>query len=720
MKVRLWRALAGAVVLLSATPVPVQADESPAPMRRFALVVGSNGGSAGQVRLKYAVSDARSFAEVLTELGGVGANDLALLVDPKVAALRDAMARMGKAIAAAKRDGAKSGFILYYSGHSDDEGLLLGGERLDYATLRRDLETVGADLRVAIVDSCSSGSLTRAKGGTARPAFLFDASSVTEGHAYLTASSPDESAQESDRVGGSFFTHYLVSGLRGAADFDGRGVVTLNEAYAFAFKETLASTEKTKYGPQHPAYEFNLTGSGDLIFTDLRSNDAGLSLAADLAGRMYIRDSRGQLAVELEKTAGKPMEIGLSPGRYDIVLDRSGSLSHCPVEILARTRTPVTAVRFAPVAADATTARGPAESSFALTWSVDFLPDFARGLFASDGDRSISLNLLAGAAGSLAGFEVAGLVNAESRHVSGFQAAGFGNLVAGDVSAFQTAGFGNYAGGDLVFAQSAGLVNILGGSARGAQIAGILNVAGLKASGQGESEDGVARFSVAGAQVAGLANVDFGGLAGAQVAGLLNLARAETRGAQVAGIANIAGDLAGAQVGLLNVARDITGTQIGLVNIARRIRGLPLGLVNYEEDGISALEAAWGGPGTPAELGFRLGTRFVYTRLGIAHVPEGPPGSWSTALAFGGRLPLGPFFLDLDAGAEETFDFAAKVVLPALPAPLLRLTVGLPVGTWALVGGAELAWDAASTTISTAGILSADKLSARFFGGIQI
>jgi len=134
------------------------------------------------------------------------------------------------------------------------------------------------------------------KGRSPRPAFLFDASSDMEGHAYITSSSAAEAAQESDRIGGSFFTHYLVSALRGAADAHGEGRVTLNEAYAYAFRETLASTENTQYGPQHPAYEISLTGSGDLVVTDLRSSRAGLALSEELAGEVYVRDAKGNLA----------------------------------------------------------------------------------------------------------------------------------------------------------------------------------------------------------------------------------------------------------------------------------------------------------------------------------------------------------------------------------------------------------------------------------------
>ena len=155
---------------------------------------------------------------------------------------------------------------------------------------------------MAILDSCSSGALTRAKGGARRPAFLFDATQDMSGHAFITSSSAAEAAQESDRIGASFFTHYLVSGLRGAADATGDGLVTLNEAYAYAFQETLASTENTQYGPQHPAYDISLTGSGDLVLTDLRAASAVLVIAEEVAGRLYVRDARGALVVELAKS----------------------------------------------------------------------------------------------------------------------------------------------------------------------------------------------------------------------------------------------------------------------------------------------------------------------------------------------------------------------------------------------------------------------------------
>ena len=61
--------------------------------------------------------------------------------------------------------------IFYFSGHSDGQALELGRERVTFDDLRRLLAQTNADVRVAIVDSCRSGALLAAKGGTAGPGY---------------------------------------------------------------------------------------------------------------------------------------------------------------------------------------------------------------------------------------------------------------------------------------------------------------------------------------------------------------------------------------------------------------------------------------------------------------------------------------------------------------------------------------------------------------------
>src|SRR5690606_7938624 len=148
-------------------------------------------------------------------------------------------------VKSAKKGGARTEALVYYSGHADEKGLLLGTQGVDYRVFRDRMNALGADVRIAVVDACASGALTRMKGGRPVPAFMVDKSAHSQGYAFLTSSSGSEVAQESDRIRGSFFTHALNTGLRGAADASRDGRVTLHEAYQFAYHETLERTAST-------------------------------------------------------------------------------------------------------------------------------------------------------------------------------------------------------------------------------------------------------------------------------------------------------------------------------------------------------------------------------------------------------------------------------------------------------------------------------------------
>ena len=69
------------------------------------------------------------------------------------------------------------------------------------------------------------------------------------GMAWLFASSDGEVAQESDEIGGALFSHFWTTGLRGAADADGDGRVTLQESFDFAYAQTLPAIGAIGRGP---------------------------------------------------------------------------------------------------------------------------------------------------------------------------------------------------------------------------------------------------------------------------------------------------------------------------------------------------------------------------------------------------------------------------------------------------------------------------------------
>jgi len=311
--------LAGVLVI----PQSVSAETA---VRRFALAAGANSGGPDRVPLRYAVSDAEHFVQVLEHMGGLEFSDRVLLANPDLKAFRNGLDMLREKVRLAGQQAGRTEVLIYYSGHADENGLMLGKERFSYRLLRDQMDALQADVHITVLDACASGAITRLKGGQRQKAFMVDASSDMKGHAFLTSSSEDEAAQESDRIEASFFTHYLVSGMRGAADVSGDGRVTLNEAYQFAFHETLARTTETQGGAQHPAYDINLVGTGDVVMTDVRQTSAGLVLAEELHGRFFIRNANQQLVAELFKPAGRRMELGLEPGTYDIRLEQKQDL----------------------------------------------------------------------------------------------------------------------------------------------------------------------------------------------------------------------------------------------------------------------------------------------------------------------------------------------------------------------------------------------------------
>jgi hypothetical protein len=660
-----------------------QPDDAPS-LRRFALVASSNNGGAGRVALRFANSDAESLTRVLATLGGVQSRDVMLVQEASRAGLQNAFTQVKKEIAAERRPKVRRELFMYYSGHSDEDGLLLGGDRVDYRELRRWIDESGADVRIVVLDSCASGALIRQKGGVRRQAFLSDASTQARGHAFLTASSADEAAQESDRIGAAFFTHYLVSGMRGAADANHDRRVTLNEAYQFAYNETLHRTETSRVGAQHPAYDFQLAGTGDLVVTDLHASGARLVLARDLFGRIYVRDANDHLLAELRKEPGYPVELGLDAGSYRVVVDADGRIYEAKAVMAENQRVEVGKGQLAEVAPMVSTRRGDAPTPPIeqpplgpnmvpprIYKDVAFDLVLAPGVrFSGPSDLPIRHRLVLGVIGhsdSLHGLQLSAVGNIAQYEMVGAQIAGFYQLTYGQARGLQLGWGINMALGGLTGAQIAWLANVSSGDMRGFQWA-MLNIA---------------RGSVHGASV-GLANFNTGSLDGAQV-GLVNVVSKDVRGAQVGllnvtlsaqtstggrvglvnldrsdlglhgamvGLVNIGGTVDGAQVGLVNVANEVHGTQVGLVNFASKNDGTSIALLPLVLDGYNRL-ALWYSDNSYLNVGAKLGTRHVYVVIGAGMTRDRSPDNhrmFSSIWGVGGHItPFTiPVFFDVD------------------------------------------------------------------------
>jgi hypothetical protein len=590
-------------------------------INRYVVAVSANNGGKGRPMLRYAESDARSFAKVLKEMGGVLPQNVILVKEPSVVALQKEFANLDAKILQDKASNGRDEVLVYYSGHADEKGLRLGEETYAWKDLRNRIDALSADVKIAVIDACGSGAITRVKGGKAVPAFMVDQSSDMKGYAFITSSTQDESSQESDKLKGSFFTHSLVSGLRGAGDLSSDGKVTLSEAYQFAFNETLQKTETTLGGAQHPSRDMNLAGTGDVVMTDLRATSAGLDLDESVYGRLYIRDNAGELVAELNKKQGHAMSLGLPAGNYTVNLQQNLDYMGASVVLSNGKREKLSIGNFKSVAAELTVFRGeiggnrscPNGDTIACSLdSLDYRGRFRTTFNLVDVDdkprKGLQLGFfVARAKNYMLGTQVSLIANIAQKEMHGLQATTIVNLAKDHFEGAQLSSVANYAG-SFDGAQVSSAVNVAKEKSSGAQI-GIVNVAvdtldGLQVSA------GVNYAMATDLQVAAGVNASLS--TRTQVVAGVNYATKS--GIQVAAGVNVTHVNEHLQVGVVNYATNEKGRQWGIVNICAHCEKSPVGIVNIVGNGV------WSATPYLNEMGalggsFHLGTAYFYTNI---------------------------------------------------------------------------------------------------------
>ena len=317
-------AVAGAAALVAGRPDARAAGDAAA----HALVVGSNAGGRGQAELRFAERDARRMAEVLRELGGFPAEQVDLVLGPSRSQLDRALDRLARRVAGDVAAGRTPRVVFYYSGHARATALNLGAEELPLASLRQRLLAMSGGLTVVVLDACQSGAFSRVKGAAPAADFSFNslARLSSTGIAVLASSTGSELSQESDRLGSSYFTHHLLVGLRGAGDTSKDGRVSLDEAYRYAYHQTLLATAATAVGAQHVSLEVDLKGQGEVAITEPAQASSHLELPAGLTGEVLVARRRaGAVVAELHKAKGAPVRLALAAGEYRVLVRAPGA-----------------------------------------------------------------------------------------------------------------------------------------------------------------------------------------------------------------------------------------------------------------------------------------------------------------------------------------------------------------------------------------------------------
>jgi len=215
--------------------------------------------------VKYARRDAEVVAKYLENLSGIPKANIALLTDANAtksdieAYLEDWLPRRVNANSrvylyyaghgAPEPDGTKA-YIVPYDGHPDFTSKLIPLARIQEA-----LNRLKARESVVLLDSCFSGASGRSvmQSGI-RPLVLSGQRQLAAGEksVVVASASGSEVTSDFDQARHGLFTYYLLKGLRGEADRNGNGRVTLGELFAFVSSNVTMTASRELNRTQTP------------------------------------------------------------------------------------------------------------------------------------------------------------------------------------------------------------------------------------------------------------------------------------------------------------------------------------------------------------------------------------------------------------------------------------------------------------------------------------
>jgi hypothetical protein len=290
-----------------------------AEVQSLAIFVGVDEGLAEERALKYASRDAEDMAAVIRQLGPFDKDRIYLLTNPDLDRFRSTLEEVRGRVKEMRKAGVETLVLLYYSGHGSAEGLHLRGRNFPRGEINGILESLESNLKVVILDACESGDFLRRKGGK----FLEDREIVkqdkigSQGTIVLSSSSRGEAAQESEDYHGAVFSHHLENGLRGMADYNSDGQVTLLEAFEYARAATRAEEIMGQTERQNPSFDFDVVGETDPVLARLERKSSRISFEGMPAVGLEIFNAQTQEMERRVWLTGKPKAIfHLSSGKY--------------------------------------------------------------------------------------------------------------------------------------------------------------------------------------------------------------------------------------------------------------------------------------------------------------------------------------------------------------------------------------------------------------------
>lgn len=157
--------------------------------------------------------------------------------------------------------------LLYFSGHGvkgaflpfDFDGF---NRKLQHEEIGELLQGSPARYKICFADACHSGGLFAERSAAVQPQlvnFYQDLFEAAQGTAIIMSSKSEETSLESSGLRQGVFSHFLIRGLKGEADYNGDKLVSIQELYDYIYVNVRAYTGmrqspviKGNYDPQMP------------------------------------------------------------------------------------------------------------------------------------------------------------------------------------------------------------------------------------------------------------------------------------------------------------------------------------------------------------------------------------------------------------------------------------------------------------------------------------
>ena len=215
--------------------------------------------------LQYAHKDAEAFARFLmSPAGGAFEQGKVRLLTNQQATVKEVRMAVGDFLAQSLEDDLAIFFFaghgtpdpknpknLYLLCHDTQPGKYYGTAFPMWEINTAIDRTIGSDRIIVLADACHSAGVGGTRGGSMADQFntyMAQLAQSKPGVSKITASRADELSQERrfPEGGHGLFTYYLLDGLKGNADYNHDGFVTLKEAYEYLYDKVRSESRRSQ------------------------------------------------------------------------------------------------------------------------------------------------------------------------------------------------------------------------------------------------------------------------------------------------------------------------------------------------------------------------------------------------------------------------------------------------------------------------------------------